>query len=147
MSYGNLLENYFSNAFIFLLKTAYPVYSTFKLINSNAEINDTKWLIYWVIFAFFSFIESYILRFVSYIPFFMICQVLFYIWLQLPLFNGSTILFNKFIKPIFTDDQNPQSFVDTLKIVYKDLLSSVPQPIYDEDSSPSADPNLNESFK
>lgn len=141
------LENYFSNIFILLLKTAYPVYSTFKLINNKELLNDTKWLIYWVIFAFLSFIESVFIKFVSYIPFFMICQVLFYIWLQLPIFNGSTILFNKFIKPIFADDIDSHSFTIIIKQVYKDLLSSVPQPIYDEDSSPSGDPGFNQSFK
>lgn len=141
------LENYFSNIFILLLKTAYPVYSTFKLINNKELLNDTKWLIYWVIFAFLSFIESVFIKFVLYIPFFMICQVLFYIWLQLPIFNGSTILFNKFIKPIFADDIDSHSFTIIIKQVYKDLLSSVPQPIYDEDSSPSGDPGFNQSFK
>lgn len=147
MSYANLLGNYFSSTLIFLLKTAYPVYSTFKLIHSKEEINNTTWLIYWVILSFFSFVEYIIFQFVSYSSFFMVCQVLLYIWLQLPIFNGSTIVFNNFIRLLFENNQNSQSFLYIIKSVYKDLLSSVPQPIYDEDSSPSADIDLNQSLK
>lgn len=147
MNNADLLENYFSNLLIFLLKTAYPVYSTFKSINNNNGTIDTSWLIYWAIFAFFSFIESYFIQFVSWIPFFMICQVLFYIWLQAPFFNGSTIIFNTIVRKFFSGNQVVQSFLDMVKSVYNDLLSTVPQPIYDEDSSPSADISLYHNIK
>ena len=142
-------EHYFSSILIFLIQILYPIYRSIKALDTDHGSDDTEWLIYWVVWAFLSFIEEYFLSFLSFVPFFMILRVLFYIWLQIPIFNGSFVIFNKFIHPFFSQnfDENHnniaiQSFFKTLKLVYNDLLSMLPQPQIDDDSSPSGEPGF-----
>ena len=92
---------YASNILILLVKFIYPSYASFKAIESSGDVDDTTWLIYWVVASIFTFGEIYILPFVSWIPFFMLARLLLYIWLQLPFFNGSIFLFRNFIAPFF----------------------------------------------
>ena len=52
----------FENAFkivSLLVGTIYPAYKSFKAIESKEKDDDTQWLIYWVVFAFFSVIEIF----------------------------------------------------------------------------------------
>lgn len=105
MEYISDFSSYSSNVLALVLKLSYPTYMSFKAIKSNRENDDTTWLIYWVVVAVESFIASYVIPFVSWVPFFMILRILFYIWLQIPVFNGSVILFNNFIKPFFTQNE------------------------------------------
>lgn len=105
MEYLSDFSAYSSNVLALVLKLAYPTYMSFKSIKSDQN-DDTTWLIYWVVVAVESFIASYVVPFVSWVPFFMIIRILFYIWLQIPVFNGSVILFNKFIKPFFTQNED-----------------------------------------
>jgi receptor expression-enhancing protein 5/6 len=92
-------ESYATNLLVTTIKVAWPSYATFKAIVSVEEGDDSAWLVYWVIVGLESFLASYILPFVSWIPFFLIVRVVFYIWLQLPVFNGSVILFTKVVQP------------------------------------------------
>ena len=97
---------YASDILILLVKFIYPSYASFKAIESPGDVDDTTWLIYWVVASIFTFCEIYILPFVSWVPFFMLARLLLYIWLQLPFFNGSIFLFNKFIKPFFNKNSS-----------------------------------------
>ena len=92
---------YASDVLIMTVKLAYPLWVSFKSIKSTGSSDDTTWLIYWVVVAVESFIEAYVLPFVAWVPFFMLLRLLFYIWLQLPVFNGSILIFNKYVRPFF----------------------------------------------
>ena len=105
MQFLNDFSLYTSNLLTLALKILYPTYASYKAIKTADSNDDTTWLIYWVVVAVESFIGAYIIPFVSWVPFFMIVRVLFYIWLQIPIFNGSVILFNNFIKPFFEENQ------------------------------------------
>lgn len=95
---------YASNLLATIVKVAYPTWASYKAIVSNDDSDDTTWLIFWVVVAVETFIESYFIPFVSWVPFFMIMRILFYIWLQLPIFNGSIVIYRKFVQPFFTEN-------------------------------------------
>ena len=123
MSYPALIGQYASDVLLVLVKVAYPTYASFKAIRSKEGKDDTTWLIYWVVLAVFSFIESYIIPFVSWIPFFMLLRLLSYIWFQLPFFNGSVLLFRKYIMPFF---QKNEKIMESVTISdSKDLQSTL----------------------
>ena len=102
------IGNYAADLLTLVLKISYPTYMSFKAIKSEEKNDDVVWLIYWVVVAIESFIGSYLLPFISWVPFFMIVRVLFYVWLQIPIFNGSVIIFKRFIKPFF--EENKETF-------------------------------------
>ena len=101
MEYLSRFGIYCSELLTTTLKVAYPTYASYKAIITETGGDDTTWLIYWVVVAVETFIESYAMPFVSWVPFFMLLRLLLYIWLQLPIFNGSVVLFKKFVQPFF----------------------------------------------
>ncbi|KAH0794206.1 receptor expression-enhancing protein 5-like [Histomonas meleagridis] len=105
---------YASNLLATALKVVYPAYASYKATISENKDDDTTWLIYWVVVAVESFIEAYLIPFVSWVPFFMIVRVLFYVWLQLPIFNGSIVLFKRFIRPFF--EENASTFNTIVRV-------------------------------
>lgn len=38
----------------------YPAYKSFQAIETKNKGDDTQWLVYWVIFAFFSIVETFV---------------------------------------------------------------------------------------
>ena len=104
MHYLSELGLYASNLLATTLKVAYPTWASYKAIVSEEDSDDTTWLIFWVVVAIETFIESYVIPFVSWVPYFMIVRVLFYVWLQMPIFNGSIIIYKKFVKPFFEEN-------------------------------------------
>ena len=71
-----------------------PAYLSFKAIESPSQHDDVQWLTYWVIFGFFNFLESFALRVVLYyVPWYFAFKSLFIVWLQLPAFRVSHVLF------------------------------------------------------
>ena len=121
---------YASDVLIMTVKLAYPLWVSFKSIKSTGSSDDTTWLIYWVVMSIASFAEIYLVPFVQWVPFFMLARLLFYIWLQLPVCNGSIIIFKKFIQPFFSKNkevfeaitvENSNDAVGTVNEVYAKL--------------------------
>jgi hypothetical protein len=72
-----------------------PAYLSFKAIESPSPHDDVQWLTYWVVFGFFNFLESFALRVVLYyVPWYFAFKSLFIVWLQLPAFRVSPLLFS-----------------------------------------------------
>ena len=72
-----------------------PAYLSFKAIESPSAHDDVQWLTYWVVFGFFNFLESFALRVVLYyVPWYFAFKSLFIVWLQLPAFRVSPLLFS-----------------------------------------------------
>ena len=96
---------YASDLLIITVKVAYPLWASFKAIKSTGSSDDTTWLIYWVVMSLASFAECYLVPFVQWVPFFMLARLVFYIWLQLPVCNGSIFLFKKLVYPFFKNNK------------------------------------------
>ena len=74
-----------------------PAYLSFKAIESPSQHDDVQWLTYWVVFGFFNFLESFALRIVLYyFPWYFAFKSLFIVWLQLPAFRVSPLVFSFF---------------------------------------------------
>lgn len=123
MEYLRLAFEYFSHLTIVLVKVAYPAYASFKAIKTPDGADDTTWLIYWTVMAICSFIEIYIIPFIAFVPFFMLVRVGFYIWLQLPVCNGSIYIFKKFLLPFMS--KHSKFFEDVTIENKDDLLDTV----------------------
>ena len=68
----------------------FPAYLSFKALETPQHQDDVQWLTYWIVFGFFTFLESFALRLVLYyFPFYFAFKTVFVIWLQLPAFKVS----------------------------------------------------------
>ncbi|KAI1092465.1 TB2/DP1, HVA22 family-domain-containing protein [Rostrohypoxylon terebratum] len=75
-----------------------PGYYSLAALFSAGKADDTQWLTYWVVFAFFSVLES-ALSVVYWFPFYYTFKFIFLLWLSLPVFNGSQFIFRSFLQP------------------------------------------------
>jgi len=87
-----------------------PAYWSFKAIESADKDDDTQWLTYWTVFAFFSLFETFSDTLAHYIPFYWAMKFGFLIWLFAPQTQGAVHLYKSFLRPFLL---NHQAFVDS----------------------------------
>ncbi|EDQ89756.1 uncharacterized protein MONBRDRAFT_16940, partial [Monosiga brevicollis MX1] len=83
-----------------LLGFIYPAYKSFKAIESQEKSDDTQWLIYWTVFAFFCVLEIFTDFILFWFPFYYVFKLGFLAWCMYPdrRMNGSIIVYNSVIK-------------------------------------------------
>lgn len=81
-----------------LIGFIYPAYQSFKALNSPKPDDDTQWLTYWVVYAFFNLTENLTSIFMKWIPFYFVIKVAFLIWCIYPgtLVRFCILLLNSF---------------------------------------------------
>lgn len=90
----------------------YPAYASLKALESSHKDDDTKWLTYWVVYAYLSTIEFFSDILLSWFPFYWLAKCVLLLWCFAPgTWNGSNILYNKVIRPAYL---KYQSRVDTV---------------------------------
>lgn len=63
---------------------------------------QVQWMMYWIVFAFFTCIETFTDIFLSWFPFYYEVKVIMVIWLLSPATKGSSTLYRKFVHPMLT---------------------------------------------
>jgi len=76
-----------------------PGYYSLEALFTVNKTDDTQWLTYWVVFAFFTVIESFV-SVVYWFPFYYTFKFVFLLWLALPAFRGAEIIFSSFMQPM-----------------------------------------------
>lgn len=74
-------------------------------LESEGTGDDTKWLTYWVVYAFFGLFEFFSDMILGWFPFYWLAKVAFLIWCFNPLSNGSLVVYERFIRPVFLRNQ------------------------------------------
>jgi len=77
-----------------------PGYYSLEALFSASKVDDTQWLTYWVVFAFFTVFESAV-NAVYWFPFYYTFKFILVLWLALPVTGGAQIVFRSFIQPVF----------------------------------------------
>jgi len=75
-----------------------PGYYSMAALFSPGSSDDTQWLTYWVVFAFFTVLESFV-NIIYWFPFYFVFKFVFLLWLALPPFHGAQIIFRSFLAP------------------------------------------------
>jgi len=74
-------------------------YSLAALFTANKE-DDTQWLTYWVVFSFFTVLESFV-QVVHWFPFYYVFKFVLVLWMALPQTGGAQIIFRSLLQPLF----------------------------------------------
>ncbi|KAI9556957.1 hypothetical protein GHT06_016751 [Daphnia sinensis] len=78
----------------------YPAYASVKAIESDKKDDDTKWLTYWTVFAFFSIIEFFSDILLSWFPLYWLAKCILLVWCFAPVsWNGSAVIYQRIIRP------------------------------------------------
>lgn len=83
----------------------FPVYSTFKAIESKNKEDQDQWLIYWAVYGSFSIVEVFSDKLLSWFPLYYHVKLAFLIWLQLPPSCGSRQLYARYLRPFLLKHQ------------------------------------------
>jgi len=84
----------------------YPAYCSIKALESSVKNDDTQWLTYWVVFAFFSVVEYFADFIAGWVPFYWLSKCLFLVWCMAPIeANGANVIYSKVILPFFMEHQ------------------------------------------
>jgi receptor expression-enhancing protein 5/6 len=79
----------------------YPAYCSIKAIESTDKNDDTVWLTYWVVYAFFSLLEFFTDIFLFWIPFYAFLKCLFLLACMAPTsWNVSLFIYDHFLRPL-----------------------------------------------
>lgn len=76
-----------------ILGLTYPLYMSLKAIKSSEGSDDTQWLMYWIVYAFFNMAESITDFFYDWIPLYYTVKAGVLLWCFLPQTKGATLLF------------------------------------------------------
>uniref|UniRef100_A0A182Y700 Uncharacterized protein n=1 Tax=Anopheles stephensi TaxID=30069 RepID=A0A182Y700_ANOST len=88
--------------FRLLFGTLYPAYASYKAVRTKNVKEYVKWMMYWIVFAFFTFIETFTDILLSWFPFYYEIKVIVVLWLLSPATRGSSTLYRKFVHPMLT---------------------------------------------
>ncbi|KAB8210809.1 TB2/DP1 HVA22 family protein [Aspergillus parasiticus SU-1] len=77
-----------------------PGYYSLNALFTAGKADDTQWLTYWVVYAFFAVIESAVYA-PYWFPFYYIFKFGLVLWMALPQTNGAQVVFHSFIQPVF----------------------------------------------
>ena len=90
-----------------LIGFVFPAYKSLVALETKQSDDDTKWLTYWVVFAFFSVVEFFSDILLSWFPLYWLAKVIFLIWCSADIpRNGSTVIYTRFIRPFFLENRN-----------------------------------------
>lgn len=94
----------------------YPAYNSYKAVKAASLREYVRWIMYWVVFALFTTVETFTDIFLSWFPFYYTVKVLFVFWLSLPYTRGSTLLYRKLIHPnLSRREQDIDLFIENAK--------------------------------
>lgn len=95
------LFGFFSKLMNFIVGFLYPMYMSFKSVQSPDKNDDTKWLIYWIVYSFMAIIETISDKFLYWFPFYYTLKLLLTFTLVFTDFNY--YIYSKAIVPIFSN--------------------------------------------
>ena len=79
----------------------YPAYMSFKAIESMETDDDKQWLTYWLVFAFYSFLDRFIDYLFFWVPGYFVIKLVILIYMFFPETRGASRFYEMFARPMF----------------------------------------------
>jgi receptor expression-enhancing protein 5/6 len=89
-----------------LLGFGYPSIKSFQAIEAKQKGDDIQWLVYWVIFSFFTMAETFISFLLYWIPFYHAFKLAFLLWAMLPQTKGAKFLYETVLKDFLKKNES-----------------------------------------
>ena len=96
---GLVLAGHTSELLANVASLAYPMYASFKAIESKDKDDDTQWLMYWVTLSAVLMAEAATGDMITWLPAYQISKVVFFLWCSLPQTRGSLVVYRYLIQP------------------------------------------------
>ncbi|KAL1924094.1 uncharacterized protein VTP21DRAFT_7129 [Calcarisporiella thermophila] len=124
LSFILIFFNIFGQLITNLIGVIYPVYKSFKALETRETNDDTQWLTYWTVYGFFSLLEHFTDLLLFWIPFYFLFKTAFLLWLILPQFRGAEVLYSRFLRSFLIENEREvDSHISKLQQTVKDALA------------------------
>ena len=90
------------NALANIVGFVYPLFASFRAIETSSKDDDTQWLTYWVIYSLFSLTESLTDLLFNWIPLYALFKSLFLVWCYHPQYKGASFVYSNLLKPLLS---------------------------------------------
>ena len=90
-----------ARAVINLVGFIYPLWASMKALKSEEKDDDTMWLTYWVIYAFFTVLESVADFALGWLPLYFFLKLGFLVFCFLPQTKGAQLVYKTVLEPFF----------------------------------------------
>lgn len=87
------------NLLVSIVGFLYPAYRSFKALESDDKEDDTQWLTYWVVYAFFTVFDEMTSWILNLMPFYFMIKLVLMIWMFWPTTNGALAIYNTVLAP------------------------------------------------
>jgi len=84
----------------------FPAIKSVQAMESHASNEVTQWLVYWVVYSFFSVIEIFAETLLYWIPFYYRFKLGFLLWAMLPQTRGAKYLYDNFLKDLLKKSES-----------------------------------------
>lgn len=95
-----------ANTLCSIVGFVYPAFKSFQAIEHRVTGDVTQWLIYWVVYSFFSIIEVFVDVLLYWIPFYYAFKIAFLLWAMLPQTRGAKFLYDSFLKDFLKSNES-----------------------------------------
>ena len=104
------------NLLVSIVGFLYPAYRSFKALESKGKDDDTQWLTYWVVYAFFTVFDEMTSWILNLMPFYFMIKLVLMIWMFWPTTNGALVIYNTVLAPFLRKYQvNIDKHVDDVE--------------------------------
>lgn len=92
IGFGGIISN--------LVGFIYPAYRSYKAIKTEDKDDDTQWLTYWVVYAFFTVADGLFGVLFTWVPLYFFFKIGFLVWCMHPRAKGATFILRRVIVPL-----------------------------------------------
>uniref|UniRef100_V9KQ22 Receptor expression-enhancing protein n=1 Tax=Callorhinchus milii TaxID=7868 RepID=V9KQ22_CALMI len=97
-----MVSSIISRSVVLVFGTLYPAYYSYKAVKTKNVKEYVRWMMYWIVFALYTVIETVADLTVSWFPLYYELKVAFVIWLLSPYTRGASLLYRKFLHPLLS---------------------------------------------
>lgn len=98
-------------AFKILFTIIYPAYRSFKAVRNKNLKEYLKWIVYWIVYAFFTCLELVTDALLNWFPFYYEIKVIFLIWLLGPSSKGAMKVYKGIIHPMLISRERVSTII------------------------------------
>ncbi|XP_048379072.1 receptor expression-enhancing protein 1-like isoform X1 [Stegostoma tigrinum] len=105
-----------SRLIVLTFGTLYPAYTSYKAVKTKNVKEYVRWMMYWIVFAIFTTLETFTDMFISWFPFYYEMKIAFVVWLLSPYTRGASMIYKKFIHPTLSSKEKEiDSYINQAK--------------------------------
>ncbi|KAA0711017.1 Receptor expression-enhancing protein 3 [Triplophysa tibetana] len=94
-----------SRSIVLVFGTLYPAYFSFKAVKSKNVKEYVRWMMYWIVFALYTVVETITDLSLAWFPLYYELKVAFVIWLLSPYTRGASLIYRKFLHPMLASKE------------------------------------------